>query len=217
MKQTQFTEALYHYAEQIALREHPSLTALRQATQQLELACMQSPPLQAQFLQFLIHLIHAKRVLELGTFTGYATLAMALALPDDGEIMTCDINPDWTRHGSPFWEAAHQAHKITLKIAQALDTLTTLIKAKMQFNLIFIDADKTHYLQYYEAALQLLSPNGLIVIDNIFWNGQVIDPNDTSAQTREIRRLNQHLQHDQRIILSLLPIGDGVCLIQPVS
>jgi predicted O-methyltransferase YrrM len=216
MKQTLLTPELNQYAEDIALREHPSLQALREASADLPLVLMQSPPLQAQFLQFLIKLVNAKRVLELGTYTGYATLAMALALPDDGEVITCDINTEWTKNARSFWEQAGQAHKITLKLAPALETLQTLkqLNPPQSFDFIFIDADKTNYVTYYEDALQLIQPDGIIAIDNVFWDGKVIDPNDTGAQTREIRRLNQRIRQDDRIELSLLPIGDGVCLIR---
>ncbi|MCX7115851.1 MAG: class I SAM-dependent methyltransferase [Gammaproteobacteria bacterium] len=214
MKQTPLTPALNEYAEHIGLREHPQLTALRLATAHLSLSPMQSPPLQAQFLQFLIQLTQAKQVLELGTYTGYATLAMALALPTDGHILTCDINPEWTGHGRPFWEQAGLTHKITLKLAPALETLATLKQEQARFDFIFIDADKTHYVEYYEDALHLLNPHGIIVIDNIFWDGLVIDPLDKGAQTREIRKLNTKIQHDSRVDLSLLPFGDGVFLIK---
>lgn len=139
---------------------------------------------------------------------------MALALPETGHITTCDINREWASYGIPFWEQAHQSHKIQLKLAPALETLAQLQASDERFDLIFIDADKTNYVNYYEAALQLISPHGVILIDNLFWDGLVIDLNETGAQTREIRRLNARLQQDNRIDLSLLPIGDGVCLIK---
>ena len=213
MKQTHLTQALYDYAEDISLHEHPSLKALRETTAHLQLAVMQSSPMQVQFLQFLIRTIHAKRVLELGTYTGYATLGMALALPEDGQVITCDINETWANYGYPFWESAEQTHKIKLILAPALETLNSFSTEK-RFDFIFIDADKTSYVDYYEHALKLIHPAGIIVIDNIFWDGQVIDKSDTSAQTREIKRLNQHIKEDSRVDTALIPIGDGVFLIR---
>lgn len=213
MKQLNFTPDLYTYAESIALSEHPILEALRSETSHLLLAAMQSPPLQAQFLQWLIRVIQARRVLELGTYTGYATLAMALALPDDGQVMTCDINPEWTKHAYPFWEAAKQHHKISLTLSPALSFLEQL-PLDQPFDFIFIDADKTNYVHYYEYALKLIQPHGIIAIDNIFWDGKVIDQAVSDAQTREIRCLNTLIQADPRVHKSLLPIGDGLFLIQ---
>lgn len=213
MKQTPLSPALAAYADHISLREHPSQVALREATAHLQLVAMQSSPAQVQFLQFLIRTIHAKRVLELGTYTGYATLGMALALPEDGQVITCDINTDWTSHALPFWEQAKQTRKIKLILAPALDTLATFPVSE-PFDFIFIDADKTNYVDYYEYALKLIHPHGLIAIDNIFWDGKVIDPNETGAQTREIKRLNEHIRNDTRVDCTLLPIGDGVFLIR---
>jgi predicted O-methyltransferase YrrM len=213
MKQTPLTPALFDYAEHIGLREHPSLQGLREATSHLLLANMQSPPLQAQFLQFLLRSLRAKNVLELGTYTGYATLAMALALPEDGQIITCDINEEWTKHAFPFWGSANQLQKIKLILQPALTTLETLL-ATHSFDLIFIDADKTSYVDYYEYALKLIQPKGLIVIDNIFWDGKVVNPNETGAQTREIRRLNERIRQDDRVEVSLIPSGDGLFLVR---
>lgn len=217
MKQLPMTEALYAYMLDKSLREHPVLSALRAETGKLPLANMQIAPEQGQFMQFLLRLIGAKRVLELGTFTGYSALAMALALPDDGQVVTCDINDEWTRMAYPYWQEAGQAHKIKLRLAPALESLYNLINDGHagQFDFIFIDADKTNYLSYYDLALKLVSPKGLIAIDNIFWDGQVVDPTDDSAQTREIRKLNDLIKQDQRVDVSLVPIADGLFLIHP--
>jgi len=216
MKQLVFTPDLYDYLLKVSLREHPQLQALREDTSQLALAAMQVAPEQAQFMQMLIRLTRAKKVLELGTFTGYSALAMALALPPDGKLITCDINLEWTKNAPSFWQAAQQAHKIELCLGPALDTLNKLIDDGMAktFDFIFIDADKTNYVAYYELALQLMTDDGLLAIDNIFWEGKVIDPSVTNAQTREIRRLNQHIQQDTRVDISLLPIADGLFLVQ---
>lgn len=217
MKHLHVTPPLYDYLLQVSLHEHPVLQALRHETASLTLAAMQVAPDQAQFMQLLLRLIKAKTVLELGTFTGYSALAMALALPEDGRVITCDINAEWTRYATTYWKQANQENKIDLRLAPALDTLHRLLDEGYAhtFDFIFIDADKTHYVDYYELALQLLNPQGLIAIDNVLWGGAVIDTDDSSGQTREIRRLNALLQHDDRVITSLLPIADGLFLVQP--
>ena len=217
MKQLQLTQNLYDYMLDISLREHNTLKALREETEKMPLALMQVAPDQAQFMQLLLRLIGAKKVLELGTFTGYSALAMALALPDEGRVITCDINSEWTHRAPYFWEKAGQAHKIDLRLAPALKTLEALLDAgeAHSFDFIFIDADKTNYVSYYELALQLIRPTGLIAIDNVFWEGEVINPLDTSAQTREIRKLNALIKTDNRIYTSLLPIADGLFLVHP--
>lgn len=216
MKQLNFTPELYHYAESISLSEDPVLKALRESTAHLSLAVMQSPPMQAQYLQFLLQTLQAKRVLELGTYTGYSTLAMALALPDNGEIITCDINAEWTKYGHPFWEQAKQSHKISLVLSPAITLLEELATEPplKKFDFVFIDADKTNYVNYYEYALKLIQPNGIIAIDNVLWNGKVIQSSETDAQTREIRRLNELIKQDTRVEKSLLPMGDGLFLIK---
>ncbi|KTD25747.1 class I SAM-dependent methyltransferase [Legionella maceachernii] len=217
MKHLSLTPALYDYMLDVSLREHPVLKALRDETAKLPLANMQVAPEQAQFMQFLIRLINAKKVLELGTFTGYSALAMALALPDDGELITCDINTEWTSVAHPFWHEAKQEKKINLRLGPALDTLHHLLKEgyNQRFDFIFIDADKTNYVNYYELSLQLISPQGLIAVDNIFWDGKVIDEQETGGQTREIRRLNALIKADKRVDVSLLPIADGLFLVKP--
>lgn len=216
MKHLQLTSSLYDYMSDISLREHEVLTQLRQETEKLPLSHMQVSPEQAQFMQFLLQMLQAKKVLELGTFTGYSALAMALALPEDSQLITCDIKTEWTRLAKPFWEKAGVAHRIDLRIAPALNTLQTLLQNQEQetFDFIFIDADKTNYVEYYELALQLIRKTGVIAIDNIFWEGDVINPLDNRAQTREIRKLNLHIKNDQRVIISLLPIADGLFLIR---
>ena len=216
MKHLNLTPALYDYMLDVSLREHPALLGLREETAKMPLAIMQVAPEQAQFMQMLIRLIRAKNVLELGTFTGYSALAMALALPDDGHLITCDINTEWTNKAHPFWRQAGQENKIELRIGRGCDTLDTLLDKGFAhtFDFIFIDADKTNYLNYYERALQLVSPHGLIAIDNVFWDGVVIDPNNTDAQTREIRKLNALIKQDDRVNTSLLPIADGLFLVQ---
>jgi len=216
MKHLSLTPQLYDYMLDKSLREDPVLTALREATSSMELANMQVAPEQAQFMQFLLRLIKAKNVLELGTFTGYSALAMALALPDDGQLITCDVSAEWTSKAHPFWQQAGQSDKIKLLLGPAVETLYGLINDgwTKKFDFIFIDADKTNYLKYYELALQLINPNGLIAIDNMLWGGNVINPDDTTAQTRDIRKLNELIKNDTRVFGSLLPIADGLFLIQ---
>jgi predicted O-methyltransferase YrrM len=211
------TPGLYDYLLQVSLREHPVLRELRDNTASMMLHIMQIPPEQAQFMQMLLRLINAKKVLELGTFAGYSALAMALALPDDGRVITCDRNKEWTANAPHYWKKAQQDHKIELRLGPALETLDALITEgnSQTFDFIFIDADKTNYINYYEQALQLIRPSGLIAIDNVFWSGDVIDLSITNAQTREIRRLNTYIQHDDRVEVSLLAIADGLFLIQP--
>jgi predicted O-methyltransferase YrrM len=217
MKHLSLTPELYEYMLDKSLREHPTLTALRKATSTMELANMQVAPEQAQFMQLLLRLIGAKNVLEVGTFTGYSALAMSLVLPDEGKLITCDRNLEWTKDAPSFWKEAKQDHKIELRMGRALDSLHALITEgwEQKFDFIFIDADKTNYLNYYELALKLIQPKGLIAIDNVFWDGNVIDQQDKSAQTREIRKLNELIKNDQRVFVSLLPIADGLFLVQP--
>jgi len=217
MKHLNLTDKLYDYMLSVSLHEHPALEALRCDTAKMALSVMQVPPEQAQFMQMLIRLIRAKNVLEIGTFTGYSALAMALALPDDGRLITCDISSEWTKDAHNFWKQAEQEHKIELRLAPALETLYELLDDGFahSFDFVFIDADKTNYLNYYELALQLITPQGLIAIDNVFWSGKVIDNTVTDAQTRDIRKLNELLKHDERVYISLLPISDGLFLVQP--
>lgn len=217
MKQLSISPELYDYMLDKSLREHPVLTELRRETAKLPLANMQVAPEQAQFMQFLLHLLKAEKVLELGTFTGYSSLAMALALPENGQLITCDLSEEWTAMARPFWQKAGMADKIQLKLGPALDSLYSLINEGRQhsFDFIFIDADKTNYLNYYELALKLIKPSGVIAIDNILWDGNVVNPEDESAQTREIRRLNDFIKHDARVEVCLLPLADGLFLISP--
>ena len=217
MKHLNLTEPLYDYLLDVSLREAPTLKALREKTAELPLSVMQVAPEQAQFMQFLLQTIHAKKVLELGTFTGYSALAMALALPNDGEIFTCDINTEWTDIAKSFWNAAGQAHKIKLHLGPAQETLAQFIASHQTFDFIFIDADKTNYPIYYEQALALLHPNGILAIDNALFHGKVIDPEDTSAQTNAIQALNLKIKSDKRVNISLLPIADGLFLIRKIT
>lgn len=217
MKQIALTPKLYEYILDISLREHPVLAALREETSKLPLSTMQIAPEQGQFMQFLLRMMQAKQILEIGTFTGYSALAMALALPKDGQVITCDINEEWTKIAQPFWQQAEQQHKIQLRLGPALESLTALKEEGIAFDFIFIDADKANYLSYYEYALQLIRPGGVIAIDNVLWDGQVIDETDNSSQTRGIKHLNAFIKTDSRVDVSLLAIADGLLLIMPKS
>jgi caffeoyl-CoA O-methyltransferase len=173
------------------------------------LAVMLSGQLEGTLLQTLAASIGARRILEIGMFTGFSAQMMAAALPDDGELITCDINPKAIELARRYFERSPHGHKITLREGPALDTLKTL---EPSFDLIFIDADKTNYANYYEAALPLLSPNGLIAVDNVLWSGQVLDPNTDDA--RAIVAFNDHVRNDERVTCVMLTVRDGITLIR---
>ncbi|HEX2529951.1 MAG TPA: class I SAM-dependent methyltransferase [Burkholderiaceae bacterium] len=206
-------DTLYRYLLDVSLREHSVAAALRAATRSHPQAGMQIAPEQGQFMALLVKLLGARRTLEIGVFTGYSSLAVALALPDDGCVVACDISRAYTAIAQPFWEQAGVAHKIDLRLAPALDTLDALIAEGRagQFDFAFIDADKSAYDAYYERCLSLLRVGGLIAIDNVLWGGQVAYP-ARDGDTAAIQALNRKLQSDERIDLSLLPVGDGLTL-----
>jgi len=206
-------DTLYDYLLKHSLREHPAQSGLREATRMHPHAGMQISPEQGQFMALLVRLIGARHAIEIGVFTGYSALTVALALPADGRLLACDINDTYTSVGKPFWEAAGIAHKIDLQLAPALQTLDARLAsgAAGSYDFAFIDADKTRYDDYYERCLRLLRAGGLIAIDNTLWGGSVAKPAD-SADTAALQALNDKLHRDERIDLSLLPIGDGLTL-----
>ncbi|MEM7062508.1 MAG: class I SAM-dependent methyltransferase [Cyanobacteria bacterium P01_B01_bin.77] len=206
---------LYDYLLSVSLREPKHLAQLRQETAQHPFGDMQIAPDQGQFMALLIRLMGAKNVLEIGTFKGYSALWMALALPADGILITCDIREECRALAIPHWQAAGVADKIDLRIAPALDTLNCLLETGQSgaFDFAFIDADKTSYSQYYEKCLELMRPGGLIAIDNVLWGGDVADPEKIDPDTVALRALNQTLHQDPRIELSMLPIADGLTLV----
>ena len=208
------TDALYDYLLEVSLREPEVLSRLRAETAALPGAGMQIGPEQGQFMALLVELIGARRTLEIGTYTGYSTLSVALALPEDGEIVACDISEEFTKVARRAWAAAGVAGKIDLRLAPALDTLDALLAEGRaeSFDFAFIDADKESYDGYFERALQLLRRGGLIAVDNVLWGGSVADPGRTDPDTVSIRALNAKLAADQRVSLSLVPIGDGLTL-----
>lgn len=207
------TEEVYDYLIGVSLREHPVLAALRDATRGHPRAGMQISPEQGQFMAMLVKLIGAKKTLEIGVFTGYSSLATALALPGDGRIVACDINAEFTAMGREHWARAGVAHKIDLRLAPATETLDALLAAGEagNFDFAFIDADKTSYDGYYERCLKLLRPGGLVAIDNVLWDGDVARPS-SDADTVALQNLNKKLHGDERIDLSMLPLGDGLTL-----
>jgi len=209
----QLDDTLYRYLLDHSVREHPAQAALREATRDHPHANMQIGPDQAQMMALLVRLIGARRTIEVGVFTGYSTLSVALALPDDGRVLACDIEEAFVRIGYPHWQAAGVRHKIDLRLAPALQTLQAELDAGHagHYDFAFIDADKTGYDGYYERCLQLLRPGGLIAIDNTLWSGAVARPAE-DADTAALQALNTKLHRDERIDLALLPVGDGLTL-----
>ncbi|ATX80908.1 putative O-methyltransferase YrrM [Mariprofundus ferrinatatus] len=205
---------LYGYLLEMGVREPEVLQQLREATEKEELSIMRSAPEQCQMMALLLRLSGSKRVIEVGTYTGYATLWMALSLPEDGEIVSCDVSERWSFVARRFWEMAGVEAKVHLHLRPALETLDTLLNQGEEacFDFAFIDADKENYDHYFERCLKLIRPGGLIVIDNVLWGGSVIDEQDHSAATEAIRIFNSKLKVDARVDLSMLPIADGVTL-----
>jgi predicted O-methyltransferase YrrM len=207
-------DRLYDYLITHSLRDLPVLAELRAETAKLPQAGMQTAAEQGQFLGLLIELIAAKRTIEVGTFTGYSALAVALALPPEGRVIACDVNVEFTAIARRYWAKAGVAQKIDLRLAPARETLDKLLAAGEagRFDFAFIDADKENYLIYYERCLELLRPGGLMAIDNVLWGGAVADPTTDDKDTRAIRALNDKLKGDRRVTLSMVPIGDGLSL-----
>lgn len=208
------TDALYDYLLGASLREPPLLARLREETARHPQARMQISPEQGQFMQLLVKLLGARRCIEVGVFTGYSSLAVALALPADGRILACDVNEEFTAVARRYWKEAGVADKVELKLAPALQTLDARFAAGEAgaYDFAFIDADKANYGAYYERILKLLRPGGLIAVDNTLWSGRVLDADDRSEDTVAICTFNKMVQQDGRIDISLLPIGDGLTL-----
>jgi len=200
----------------MGLKEPDVLQQLRKATEKEGMSVMRSAPEQGQFMAMLLRLSGAQRVLEIGTYTGYATLWMALALPDDGEIVSCDVSEQWTNLARHYWAVAGVDNKIHLHLRPALEALQVLLKEGEQgcFDFVFIDADKINYQAYFEACMQLVRPGGLIVVDNVLWGGSVIDTTNHEVSTEAIRAFNQSLANDGRVDICMLPVADGITLAQ---
>lgn len=207
-------EPLYDYLLSVSLREPEILLQLREETARLPNARMQIAPEQGQFMALLVQLLGATKTLEIGVFTGYSSLCVALALPPNGKIVACDVSEEYTAIARRYWEAGGVAHKIDLRLAPALETLDKLLASGQAetFDFSFIDADKGNYEGYYERSLQLVRPGGLIAVDNVLWSGRVADPQNQDSSTKTIRAFNEKLHHDERVTLSLVPISDGLTL-----
>lgn len=208
------TDDIYRYLVEHSVRENGVLARLRNVTAGMPNSNMQIGPEQGQFMALLARLVGAKRCIEVGVFTGYSSLAVALALPDDGRILACDVSEEWTSIARKFWREAGVDHKIELKLQPAARTLEERLAAGEagRYDFAFIDADKEGYVEYYELLLQLLRPGGLITVDNTLWSGEVADPHTTDANAKAMRAFNDKLHRDERVDLSLVPIGDGLTL-----
>jgi predicted O-methyltransferase YrrM len=209
-----FSEEISDYLLSVSLREPPILRRLREETAGHPQARFQVSPEQGQFMALIIQMLGARRTLEVGVFTGYSSLAVALALPPDGQIVACDINEQFTFVARRYWREAGVDHMIDLRIRPAMETLTELLARgeRGRFDFAFIDADKTSYEGYYECALELLRRGGLIMVDNVLWSGRVIDLSDQTPDTVALRAFNKKLLADSRVTLSMIPLGDGVTL-----
>ncbi|MGE5626387.1 MAG: class I SAM-dependent methyltransferase [Bacillota bacterium] len=205
---------LYAYLLAASLREPALMQRLREETAKLPEARMQISPEQGQFMQLLVKLVGAQRCIEVGVFTGYSSLAVALALPADGRLLACDVSEPFTAVARRYWKEAGMERKIELVLAPALETLDARVKAgeAATYDFAFIDADKANYGAYYERILKLLRPGGLMAVDNVLWSGRVLDPADRSEDTRAIRAFNEKLHTDERVDVSMLPLGDGLTL-----
>lgn len=219
MRSFGLSDEMREYMLNMSVRESDILRELREETAPLALAVMQVSPEQGQFMQMLIKLTGARRCIEIGVFTGYSSTCIALALPQDGELIACDTSEEWTAMARHYWQRAGVAEKIQLRLAPARDTLDALLEDKQRnsFDFVFIDADKVSYIDYYERCLSLLKPGGLMAIDNVFWDGAVIDKQIQDADTQAIRQFNQHVCADTRVEISMLPIGDGLTLARKIG
>ena len=207
-------DTLLAYLRNHSLREPEVLKQLREETLKLPLGVMQVSPEQGQFMALLVRITGATRIVEIGTFTGYSSLVMALALPDSGKLIACDISEDYTNTARQYWQKAGVADRIELKLAPALETLDALLTSGQTgtFDMAFIDADKTEYIGYYERCLQLLKSGGLILVDNVLWGGRVARSEFEDSDTNTLRQFNDLLHRDERIGLSMLPVGDGLTI-----
>jgi predicted O-methyltransferase YrrM len=211
----QLTDNLHQYLLDNSLHEPEILTKLRHQTAKHPLTDMQISPEQGQLMGLLVKLIGAKKCLEVGVFTGYSSLAVALNLPDDGRIVACDVSIEFTSIAQQYWQAAGVSHKIDLQIAPALETLDRLIAngEAGTFDFAFIDADKNNYAAYYDRCFQLVRSGGLILVDNVLWYGRVADPTmDKDKRTQAIKKINQQIHQDDRVQITMIPIGDGLTI-----
>ena len=206
---------LHNYLLSVGVRDSELLKQLREENAQHPRAVMQIAPEQGQFIGFLVQLLGVKKALEVGVFTGYSSLVVAMALPEDGRLIACDISDEYTQMARKYWQKAGVAHKVDLRIAPAIETLDQLIAEghNNSFDFAFIDADKSNYDNYYERALALVRPGGLIAVDNVLWSGRVANPaREQDNRTKRIDTLNQKIHADERVSMSLVPMADGLML-----
>jgi caffeoyl-CoA O-methyltransferase len=211
---TPMTERLAEYVREVTLREPEALRRLREETANHPRASMQIAPEQGQFLQLLVRLLGARKTLEVGVFMGYSSAWVALALPADGKVVACDVSQEYAALARDTWRAAGVESRVDLRLAPAIETLDALIAAgdAGTFDFAFIDADKQNYSNYYERALVLLRPGGLIAADNVLWDGKVADPQEHDADTEAMRAFNRRLHQDNRVTLAMATMGDGLTL-----
>lgn len=209
-------DELQQYVLDHSLRESPLLARLREETAQLPERNMQIAPEQGQFMALMARLIGAKRYIEVGTFTGYSALAVTLAMPEDARTIACDVSEEWTAVAQRYWQEAGVADRILLELRPALKTLDELLVSGCEdtFDLAFIDADKSGYIDYFERCHDLIRPGGLIMIDNTLWDGKVVDSSNLDEDTEAIRAFNHYLREREEIDVSLVPIGDGLTLVR---
>ena len=208
------SDSVHAYLVDRGVREPDVMRRLREETQALPMARMQISPEQGQFMTLLTEMLGVERALEVGTFTGYSALAVARALPENGELVACDVSEEWTAIGQRYWAEAGVSERIDLRIGPAVETLRCLVQGggAGSFDLAFIDADKSNYLHYYELSLELLRIGGVVAVDNVLWSGSVADPSNQEEDTVAIRELNDRLKIDERVTVSMLPLGDGLTL-----
>ncbi|HTQ03817.1 MAG TPA: class I SAM-dependent methyltransferase [Polyangiaceae bacterium] len=206
------TDDVWRYLLDVTVHEPPLLGRLRAETAKLSEAGMQISPEQGRFLAFLVEVLGVKRYLEVGVFTGYSSLSVALALPADGRIVACDVSDEWTRVARRYWQEAGVADKVELKLGPGVETLASLVAAGERFDFAFFDADKESSLAYYERGLELVRQGGVLAFDNALWNGSVADPKNEKPSTAAIRAVNARVCSDPRVSATLVPIGDGVLL-----
>jgi predicted O-methyltransferase YrrM len=209
-KTVPMTDALYEYVLENWLREPELLARLRRETAAMPNANMQISPDQGQLMRLLARVLGVRRYLEVGVFTGYSSLSVALGMPDDGRIVACDVSEEFTSVARRYWNEAGVAGRIDLRLAPGVDTLDALLGEGAEFDMAFIDADKPNYPHYYERCLQLVRPGGLILIDNVLWDGKVADSSVQDESTNAMREFNRKLAEDERVEIALIPIADGL-------
>jgi predicted O-methyltransferase YrrM len=211
------SDELYAYMRAVSLREPDILSRLREETSHDPMHMMQISPEQGQFMSLLVKLMAAERAIEIGVYTGYSSLCVAMAMPEQGKMVACDVSEAWTALARRYWKEGGVSSKINLYLAPATQTLDRLLNRPGEcsaYDFAFIDADKENYDGYYERCLELLRPGGLMAIDNVFWRGDVANPEISDKETNAIRALNEKIRADDRVDMSMMPIGDGLMLVR---